>query len=337
MLEDREDIFKQMADPKAKSQQEKDALQNQFDSLVLKTKLMLLSDDKTRGAVGLSQLFGNSDAVMQLGFSPVISGNLAKLGLGPDAATEKPQVVGTMDEKQTLKALQKTIGQFQAGKVSGDPAKQALEASGAINEILRQTGSMQGSIPATQLKELASFYSSPEFGKAVEQGLASKETMQNAKRVFQVSYEPAVVNAIQRKLFTESGSPVMIEYSPGRDGGAARSRKDVSILSTLDIRFSGSGVVFATRPGTDDTFGSESIRKDLKEAEAGLNTLIKVGAHMEGTTNYAKYWEDNKHLLMPRVYPDPAKLKPGQVVNGYKYIGGAYSDRSNWQRVQEPK
>ena len=74
-------------------------------------------------------------------------------------------------------------------------------------------------------------------------------------------------------------------------------------------------------------------RTAIKEAEGALNQVIRIGAHMEGTTDYAKYWENNKHLIMPSIYPDPAKLKPGQVVDGYKYLGGPSGVQSNWQFV----
>jgi hypothetical protein len=65
-----------------------------------------------------------------------------------------------------------------------------------------------------------------------------------------------------------------------------------------------------------------------------LNQLIRLHAHLEGTTDYAKYWEAHKHELMPSIYPDPNKLKPGTVVDGFKYVGGNYRDRSNW--IAEP-
>jgi hypothetical protein len=66
-----------------------------------------------------------------------------------------------------------------------------------------------------------------------------------------------------------------------------------------------------------------------------VNQLVKAGAHMEGHTNYDKYWEANKHQILPNMFPDPARLKVGQVVDGYKYIGGNVKSKSNW--IKEPE
>jgi hypothetical protein len=55
-----------------------------------------------------------------------------------------------------------------------------------------------------------------------------------------------------------------------------------------------------------------------------------MGAHMEGTTDYQKYWDDNKYYILPQAFP----VKPGQVVNGFKWSGtGDYRDKSTWKKV----
>lgn len=326
LMDDMESTVTKMMDPKAKSESELTMLKNAFDSQQYKAKLLITADPKARNAVALSNLFGNNDSLLKLGVSPVLVGTLAQLGLGPNSNTAPPQVVGTGDEKGALKAIKSALGSLQNGKAVGDTGALGIEAVNTVNSILKQNSVMQGPISAPMLKDLSAFYSSPEFGKLAEKGELDKPTMQAAKQVFQVSYEPVVTQAVQDRL------NMVIEHSPGRDGGN-RGKPKVKLIETVDVKFNGSGVSFVTKPNAFDTLSSSLTRDNLKEAETGLNTMIRMGAHLEGTTDYAAYWEKNKHLLLPAVYPDPVKLKPGAVVKGYKYLGGAYGDQSSWERV----
>lgn len=332
LVDDIGSSFTKLADPKTKSDTELQLLKNEFDSRMYKAKLMVTTEPKYLNAVAVSSLFGNNPTLIQLAGTPVITGLLAQLGLGPDAGTNSPQVVGTPDEKAVLSTLKGSLSLIQKGSAIGDKNKNQLEAVNSVNNVLKQTGNLSGPIPASQLKELTSFYGSPEFGKLSEQGLLDIGTMQNAKKVFQVNYEPAVKQAVEGRLLQS------IDYAPAR-GGAPFRQGGQRIIDNVDIKFNGSGVSFVEKPNAQQTISSSATTDALKEAEQGLNAVIRMGAHLEGTTNYAKYWEDNKHLLMPSVFPDPAKLKVGQVVkakNGksYKYIGGDFNNiKSSYMEV----
>jgi len=69
----------------------------------------------------------------------------------------------------------------------------------------------------------------------------------------------------------------------------------------------------------------------LTQYQQGLNTVVRIGAHMEGTSDYQKYWEDNKYVLLPQLYP----IKPGFVDKaGFKWSGdGDFRDRNTWTKV----
>jgi hypothetical protein len=327
LIDDMEGTFTKLADPKPKVEGELAMLKAQFDAQQYKAKLLITADPKNRAAVATASLFPNNPQV-NVAMTPVVSGILADYGLGPEQGKKKTPVVGTPNEKEALKSIKGALNLLQTGKANGDPVRNKAEAVNTINEILQQTGAMETGVPPAQLKELSSFYASPEFGKLSSEGKVDMPSMQNAKRVFQVAYEPAVRDAIEARL------------------------KEAMTLSRIDIQMSGGSVVFNTKAPSDKrSFGeqlsgalnieagmagneSNASVAALKDAAGGLNTLIKMGAHMEGTTDYNKYWEANKHYLLPTVFPDPAKLKVGDVVKGYKYMGGAYGDQANWQRVK---
>lgn len=328
LIDDMQGTFTKLADPKNKTESELAALKTQFETQQYKAKLLITADPSARAAVAVTSLFPNNPALMTLATDPVVKGILAQYGMGPLAGQNAPAVVGTPNEKGALKMIKNALNLMQSGKANGDPAKNSEEAVNTVNEVLKQTGQMDTGLPASTLKELGSFYSSPEFGKLSAEGKIDMPTMQNAKRVFQVAYEPAVRDAVTERLTS------------------------IGTASRLDFQVSGGQVVISSRAPSDKRSvgqmigGAFNIEKGLqgntsnadvaaiKEAAGGLNTLVKIGAHMSGTTDYAKYWEDNKHFLLPTVFPDPAKLKVGQTIkatNGksYKYIGGNFNDIAN--------
>ena len=121
----------------------------------------------------------------------------------------------------------------------------------------------------------------------------------------------------------------------------------VKVLDAVDIKFSGSGVVFEAKASRDlspaEAVSQRTMLEGLRSAQVGLTQLIHIGAHMEGSTDYRKFWEANKHVYMPNTFPDPVKLSVGQVVkakNGksYKYLGGDFNDiEKSYQEVMNGK
>jgi len=332
ILDDISQTTAKLADPKNQSATQLQLLKDEYETQMTKAKLLVISDPTSRNAVAVSSLFGNNLQIsLSLAGNGVLTGTLAKLGLGPDSGAT-PKVVGTSDEKQVLSGLKGALNLLQKGGAKGDKEQNTKEAVNAVNEVLRQNSTMDKSIPPQALKELSSFYSSTEFGKISP--TLDTESQQNVANVMAVSYVPSVVQAVENRLNSTISTTQPVGFAAAKGGmSAPASATPHKVLDDVNIIFNARGVDFVAKPNATDTYWANSTRQSLKEAADGLNTLIRMGAHLEGTTNYAKYWEDNKHKLLPSVYPDPNKLKPGQVVNGYKYIGGAYGDRNNWEPV----
>lgn len=324
LVDDIDMTAEKMLDPKAKATGELDALKNQYDTLIYQAKLATITNPKLLKFVIASDLF-KDPAQITLHGSAVIGEWLAGTASG-DPSYKPTPVVGTDSEKGALRAFKGALSNLNSGKVA-DKEKATKEAVNVANELMKQTTKVDGSISPSALKELSSFYSSSEFGTLAATGKIDMKVMQQAKQVFQVGYEPAVRQAIVARLGET------IQRSPGRDG-ANRGQPVQTMLETIDIKFSGAGVEFVDKKGSSQTLYSSFDRRGLDVAKDGLNTLIRMGAHMEGTTDYGKYWEANKHYLLPTVFPDPAKLKVGDKIDGFEYTGGAYSDRSNWKRVK---
>lgn len=336
ILNDLDATTQKLLDPKAKSAAEVEMLKNEYDAIIYKSKLSIVADPKMRKAVVSTMLFkdtglltvNNSRTIAQfLESGDSIEGTIANLAQAGTGQGSKP-IVGTNAEAVSLEKYNASLKNLFNGKIPADQREQAtIEAVNVGNKLLAETAEAGKANDPKTLKGLATLYASSEFGKLAKEGKLDQKTLKNAQSVFQMTYDSAVSQAILAKL-----------EQPLPNGDTNPTGKTI-IMDELNIRFQGSGVVFENK---NKASGAELIRqydrkKDLDKAAEGLNTLIQLHAHLEGTTDYGKYFEENKHRLLPTVFPDPAKLKPGQVVDGYKYLGGPYRSKSNWQKVSESK
>jgi hypothetical protein len=310
-----------MLDPKNASEE----LDRQKKDLITRQQLVLLGDESTKRLVATSQLLAGSNNPLLL--APNAQATLKAMAGISNTPTNNgtpngyvPQVAGNPEvEGSALQALKFGVNQLRGGKMN-DSAAGNIEASNSVNNILQQTGQLlnQGATP-DKLKGLADFFASPEYAYMVQHGSIDPVAAQTAKKTFQMMYEPAVTNAIGGRL----------------QGTLADS--DIPISRAIDVNFSGAGINFVVRKGLSDKDAqqAQAVAENLKTAAQGANTLVRLGAHMEGTTDYQKYWNDNKYYILPQIYP----VKPGQAIkwkdgSTYKWNGaGDWADRNNWSKV----
>jgi hypothetical protein len=184
------------------------------------------------------------------------------------------------------------------------------------------------------LKGLATFFASSEYAGLIASGVISKEAAGAAQKTLQVMFEPVVVDAIQKRLAKPLDTGSIYSEALLKPG----SKELLTVADAVTLKFTGSGVTFEAKPIKNLTpaavVAQREMLEGLREAQQGINQLIHIGAHLEASTDYSKFWESNKHVYMPNTYPDPKKLAVGQVVtakNGksYKYLGGDFNDIEN--------
>lgn len=323
LFENMNQLGTKMLDPKANS----DELDREKKDLITRTQLLQLADPTVRSAVATSQMF-NNNVMLQLPNAVAVQKALAISGQTPTSNGQStqftPPIVGDPNvEAPALQGLKSGIDQLRKGQVK-DANAANIEGSNSVNQLLSQTGNyLNNGASPEKLKGLADFFASPQYGYMVKNGQIDPQAAQAAKKTFQIMYEPAMVDAIGKKLDVN-----LPDYSADQSGG----NKATNMKNIVDVQFTGSGVVFTADKDLTPAQSQQAqgIISGLKSAQTGLNTLVHIGAHMEGTTDYQKYWEANKGYYLPQIYPDPAKLKPGDVKNGRKYIGGNYNNPSNW-------
>lgn len=322
------DTYKKMLDPKQASE----GLEDQVKMTINRAKLLAVQDPKFTNAVAVSNLLGNNPE-LGLAISGQASAAIARMGstvLGTNAAGQYvPQVVGNPDiEPEVLGTLKKAISKMEGPNV---PKKdlQKIEASNSVNQILKQTSEIvdRGASP-TQLKAVAEFFASPEYAGFVTGNKVDKQAAGAAKKAFQLIYEPTIISGVQDKLsaFAYQGSK----------GPMDKGRTPTTIGASVEAKFTGSGIVFEPRNQSSDPVERQSQQAALRElqtAQKGINQLIRIGAHMEGSTDYATYWEKNKHIFMPQVYSKYQGLNIGDIKNGHRYMGGEANNPKSWEKV----
>lgn len=307
-------------DPKNKLEDVK----SELELMLTKGKLAMASDPKMFKVIVASQTLGQN-ATIGLAASPYLAEWLGA-GITKNALKGEyvPQLIGNpVVEKDTLKFLTSSLSKYNAGTYKDQP-KAEQENVTLINNVLKQTGDMLNDPNAARdpkkFVDLAKFYASPEYGQFASKGGVNPEAAKGAKYVWQSMYVPSVRKEVQTKL------------EENLHGWSNKSGDKVSVADAIDIQFSGSNIVFvpleSKKLDPAQTASRASDIKALKSSEAAVNQLIKIGAHLEGTTNYAEYWERNKYLFVPQIYP----AAKGVIVNGYRSKGGRNTP-DNWEKV----
>jgi hypothetical protein len=283
-------------------------------------QLQILADPKTAMDVAASELV-RQDPITAAKAGQSVSvrvAQLEKLGGGGAATYNTPQVIGSSDEAATIETLQTVLK--NAG-LKGWNEKGEQGAANTVAGLLRQTEAVvaQGAPPET-LKRVAKFYGSVEFGKLAASGKVDVKALEGAAKAFE-GYHSATLEAVEASM-AEAAGPAM------------RGTQAPKIQDSVNITFQNGRITFIP---VDGLKWSADAAKTMQKSEEALTNLFKIGAHMERTQDYAKFFEERKHIILPKLYADPVKFPVGYVnkATGYKFKGGIWSNAKNWEKVKE--
>jgi len=306
-------------------------LEDQLKKRILQGKLIATQDPETLAGVVTNQLFENSPSIAA-SLSSTASKTLTRLSTLPAGTQEyAPQVIGNDEvEGDVLKGLKQGLKDIQSGNTT-DKQKAIDQNSNSVNHLLTQAGEVMNQTGASpkKLAKIAEFIATTEYATLVKHGKISPQAAGAAGQAFQIIYAPVIAEGLQQRLAKELPRKTVEVGVPSVVKGAATKLGDI-----VDIKFTGSGIMFEPKikvgMSRTEVMEAGSSIETLRSSQAAINQLIHISAHLKGETDYAKHWEENKHNWIPSVFPDPSKLKPGTVVDGYKYNGGAYNDRASW-------
>jgi len=311
---------------------ELDALKQQLETVITKGKLTALQDPNMVAVTVTSQLLGGQIPELFWQSNKAAQNAIMRLGASSDPTTAPPVIGDKAAEKLSFSMIEHNMKLINSGKADNPEAVQ-VQVTNATNNLLHQVGKAASTgIQPEQLKSTAEFLASPTFAQLVEKKMVDKQAVQNANMVMNVMYQQNVEKVISKKLSED------VQMGSGYQAFGGEPDKPVKFSEAIKIDWNGAGVAFKPKP-VDPLYRDELDTRllGLKPVEKEVNKIIHMGAHMEGHTDYAKYWEENKHNIMPTIYPEPEMLKLGQVVDGYKYLGGNDQDAANWVKEETPK
>ena len=300
----------------------------QKDAIIAKAQVVQLSGNpQYANIVATSQLLGPSNpALSLLTNSPAVI-NMIKSFSNPTSNGRQTDVsspiVSTANEATAIDFLRKSIRGINTGGFT-DAAKAKIEATNGVNNMLAEMGrTFNNGADPKQLTGLANFFASDEYGSLVKSGMIDVQAQQAAQKVFQISYMPSVTNAI--------GARLNQDLVPASQDG---TQPAISLAKGMDIQNVNGVLTFVPSPNLKLTPEQQKLEqstiKNLQEVQGALNTMVKLGMNMEGTSDFNAHWEKNKYYYLPQLYP----VKPGQVVGNLKWSGnGDWRDQSTWQRV----
>ncbi|MNQ58851.1 hypothetical protein D3C85_730690 [compost metagenome] len=344
------DVAKKMLDPKSVTE----GLEDELKRIQTRLKLVAFNDPASAALITTSNLLGNNPMIA-FQSTAAVTDMIARISQTPGDGKYVPPVVGNPDVEGPAFTLLKSGMQQLKDPKTKNVGQQKIETDNSVNAVLKQVGNQlnMGATPQT-LKNSADFFASPEYAGYVTGGKINPEAAQAAKRTFQVLYEPAVVEGVRNKLQGALQLPVdvggntrgVLENIRGNvrpEDASARSpnapeptvAKATAIRDAINVVYTGAGVQFEMKnmAGLSDVERIDQRRKiaDLNTAQKGINQLIHIAAHMEGSTDYAKYWENNKHIWLPEMFSKYKGLEIGDVKNGMRYLGGDANQQSSWE------
>lgn len=322
-----------LLDPKADAAN----LQGQIDSIVKGQSLAALQRDPVlQRSVSAAELFKGSPMALQtaLGTNAGVTTAVTQMISGSNIVN--PVIGNTQIEKGVFDTLKG--GMNDAVRNPGN-TQYERELNQGINATLKQVGEQVGKGDAKALQESAKFFASPEYGNWIRSNKVDPQTQANASKVFKLVYEQAIVKGIEQQMTAAfAQQPALpaagvMRQSMGGESVAVEAVKP----ENLSVSFTGSGIVFDMKNVPNDPVAQRNARAaidSLNKAQKAVNEVIRLGAHLEGSTDYAKQWEDNKHVYFPKLFSPYKNLEIGQVVDGLRYKGGDAKKETSWEQVK---
>lgn len=323
----------QLLDPKADAAN----LQGQIDSIVKMQSLSALQRDLTlQRSVAAAELFKGSPMALQtaLGTNAGVTTAVTQMISGSNIVN--PVIGNTQVEKGVFDTLKGSIS--DASRNDGN-TQYNLEVNRGITAALKQVGEQVGKGDPKALQESAKFFASAEYGNFIRSNQVDPQVLANANRVYKTVYEQAIVKGVEQQINAAfSQQPAMpaagvLKRSMGGESVAVEAVK----RENLTVTFNGSGIVFDIKDVPNDPVSQRNARAAidaLNTSQKAVNEVIRLGAHTQGSTDYAKQWEDNKHVYFPTLFSPYKNLEIGQVVDGLRYKGGDAKKESSWEQIK---
>lgn len=259
------------------------SLENQVQHLITKQKLIAVSDPANARVVGVSQLLKN---VGDFQAGVINDAGLRMLGMSIDNGQDSvnPFTKDTKASKSFFDIIRTNLKRAGEGKLD-DAGLQELNT--VLTDVMEGTSAYSNGVKdLNQLKEVQNFLADPNFASYVKKnGGIPSETVDTAKDVFQQMYADKVTPLIEKEL--KNANVVTGVKSTGK-GFLGSEVTSAPADSAVEAVFSGGQVTFKAK---GDGAGKVKARELNQTVAPAMNKMIKVTAHLDGNTDYQKYYD----------------------------------------------
>lgn len=258
---------------------------------------LALGDPELARVAGVSTIIKNGDALLQANAQAAVA---RYFEVNADETTKPadimPDYAQGKDEVGTYLGLVKnTISKVNAGT--------AIEQDTAIKEINSNLVNVLRGIDvygpsATSLGDYApvlDFLADASVGKYIvkQGGFSDAATANKAGQVLEQNYANQVLPLVREEFEkTMAGGSVSIKSYGRTEVPTVEGQKPTSEL--VKVRFSGSGISFVPADPADNNALTRNRIKELNaKVQPVVNKLIRVSAHLSGTTDYKAIYDAN--------------------------------------------
>lgn len=302
-------------------------LEGELKRRITVSQLTMTEDPTILRAAGVDKLLANSPAATMATANAANKILMNDLKMGTTSG-HIPTIVSNDQaaQRQTYKTVASTIANVTAGR-SQDPAGD-MDAAGKMASSTMKTMGMLNSSSNVSLELTKDFIASPEFGELIKAGKFDVDAANQARPVYQDLY----MSAFGEQFFKSLGQTIGdVNYVDGKpDPGNA------TLGRIMDLEMTADGSVKAVKKISPDLKISASpmyIDRQIRAAQQladGLTKAVKASAHLDGRTDYTKYWEENKHYLVRGVFPPPEHV---EKLKSQGYIGtGSALNPANYRK-----
>jgi hypothetical protein len=267
--------------------------------------------------LGISKVFGITEQVSKLmKMAPKIENGT----YSSDAFfAKKNPVEVTAENSEGNEELVEVVQQSVRWANSNPQDEQAVIGSTArVSAVLDGVAEYQSSSSAKNVQHVVDLLASPDYAKlSKDQAERLSEKAQEAAVPLFAGFQGDVMPLIEDQLLEGVNAGVRME------------------VSNAGIRF------------VDATGGNFYIKNELdRKLKPVLNKYLRAFAHLDGTTDYAKFFKesgmgdmvmakqqtrDQKSISnILRTLPDPKK---GDIIGGWKFMGGDKEDLGSYKKV----
>lgn len=286
---------------------------------------LMQKEDYTTTLAAFRGLVGDTafSQVAGLEVSTQLLGNFAKV-----ASTGVSTIVqegNSEAQKIMYGSINKAVTSLKAGN-SSDPKNDLADVEKHTKAIIQDMGRIRENNPV-KLTQSINFLAGPSVQYLIEQKKLTPADMMEAGEVYKSLYRGQLMGTVSQMLDSRVEKGPMKGYAGG----------DTPIAQLVDFQVDDNGTVSLIPKWDDKDFNKSTAAqmraitevRDINRQLSAINTAIKAGAHLEGRTDYKKYFEENGSIFLPTFIPNK-KFIEEQAKKGYKYLGGNRYNPRNW-------